>query len=145
MATASKTDTNTTAAMTEDMQGRMQDAYAKATDFASEAGEFSTANIEAMVESGKLFFDGAQDMMRDNVEAGKTAAETMAKDAKAMASVKSPTEFMQLQREITQRNFDAAISYGSQRTEAWVKLCNEAFAPISNRVSVASEKMSNAA
>jgi hypothetical protein len=37
------------------------------------------------------------------------------------------------------------VSYGSKRTEAWVKLTNEAFAPISNRVSVAAEKISKAA
>ena len=52
---------------------------------------------------------------------------------------------MQLQGELARRNFDAMVSYGSKRTEAWVKLYNEAFAPISNRVSVAVEKVSKAA
>jgi hypothetical protein len=37
------------------------------------------------------------------------------------------------------------VSFGSKRTEAWVKLYNEAFAPISNRVSVAVEKVKKAA
>lgn len=153
MATANKTDTMHTATqtaahtagMTGEFQDRMQGAYAKATEFASEAGEFSTANMEAMVESGKLFFDGAQDLVREQVETSKTVVETMTQDAKAIASAKSPTEFMQLQSEMARRNFDAMVSYGSQHTEAWVKLYNEAFTPISNRVSVASEKMAKVA
>jgi len=71
--------------------------------------------------------------------------ETVTEDAKKVAAVKSPTELMQLQNEIVRRNFDAMVSYGSKRTEAWVKLYNEAFAPISNRVSVAAEKIKTAA
>ena len=137
--------TNSTAAMAGEMKDRVQDAYGKATGYASEANEFGTANLEAMVESSKLFFDGAQELMRENVETGKTVVETLARDAKTIASVKSPTEFMQLQSEMTRRNFDAMVSYGSQRTEAWVKLYNEAFAPISNRASVATDKMAKAA
>ena len=70
---------------------------------------------------------------------------TGTEDAKKMAAVKSPTELMQLQGELARRNFDAVVSFGSQRTEAWVKLYNDAFAPISNRVSVATEKMTKAA
>ena len=63
----------------------------------------------------------------------------------AAAAVEAPTELFQLQGEIARRNFDAVVAYGSKRTEAWVKLYNDAFAPISNRVSVAVEKVKTAA
>ncbi|MGB7370141.1 MAG: TIGR01841 family phasin [Erythrobacter sp.] len=139
------TDKNNTMNMTADMQERAQTAFAKVNDFASEAGEFSKGNVEAMVESGKIWFDGAQGLMREEVETGKTVVETMTEDAKKAASVKSPTEFMQMQSEIARRNFDAMVSYGSKRTEAWVKLYNDAFAPLSNRASVATEKLSKVA
>lgn len=146
MATAQKTDFTATAKeMAADVQTRVKTAYAKAGEFASEAGEFSKANVEAVVESGKIFFAGAQDLVKSDVETGKTVVETVTADAKKLAAVKSPTEFMQLQGELVRRNFDAAVSFGSQRTEAIVKLYNDAFAPISNRVSVAAEKISKAA
>ena len=112
---------------------------------ASEATEFTKANVEAVVESGKIFIAGAQELLKDNVETGKTVIETVTEDAKKVAAVKSPTELMQLQGEIARRNFDAMVSFGSKRTEAWVKLYNDAFAPISNRVSVAAEKIKTAA
>ena len=115
------------------------------TVLASEATEFTKANVEAVVESGKIFIAGAQELLKDNVETGKTVIETVTEDAKKVAAVKSPTELMQLQGEIARRNFDALVSFGSKRTEAWVKLYNDAFAPISNRVSVAAEKIKTAA
>ena len=146
MATAEKTDIASTAKeMAADVQERVKTAYAKTGEFAGEVNEFNKANVEAIVESGKIFFAGAQEMVKDNVETGKTVVETVTEDAKKVAAVKSPTELMQLQGELARRNFDAVVSFGSQRAEAWVKLYNDAFAPISNRVSVATEKFSKAA
>lgn len=146
MATAQNTDITATAKdMLADVQTRAKTAFAKTSEFTADAGEFTKANVEAVVESGKIFFAGAQELLKDNVETGKTVIETFTEDAKKVAAIKSPTELMQLQGEIVRRNFDAVVSFGSQRTEAWVKLTNEAFAPISNRVSVAAEKVSKAA
>lgn len=146
MATAEKTDITAQAKdMAADMQERLKTAYAKSGEFAGEMNEFNKANVDAVVESGKIFFAGAQELAKDNVETGKTVVETVTEDAKKMAAIKSPTELMQLQGELARRNFDAVVSYGSQRTEAWVKLYNDAFAPISNRVSVAAEKITKAA
>lgn len=146
MATAKKTDITATAKeVLADVQTRAKTAYAKSTVLAAEAGDFGKANVEAVVESGKIFFSGAQDIVRSDIETGQSVIETVTADAKKVAAVKSPTELMQLQGEIARRNFDALVSFGSKRTEAWVKLYNDAFAPISNRVSVAAEKISKAA
>jgi phasin family protein len=146
MATANTTDITAAAKnVIADVQTRAKTAFAKTTELTAEAGEFTKANVEAVVESGKIFFTGAQELLKDNIETGKTVLETVTEDAKKVAAVKSPTEFMQLQGEIARRNFDAVVAYGSKRTEAWVKLYNDAFAPISNRVSVAAEKIKTAA
>lgn len=146
MATAKNTDITATAKdVIADVQTRAKTAYAKTTELAGEATEFGKANVEAVVESGKIFFAGAQDIVKSDIETGKTVLETVTEDAKKVAAIKSPTELFQLQGEIARRNFDALVSFGSKRTEAWVKLYNDAFAPISNRVSVAAEKISKAA
>jgi phasin family protein len=146
MATANNADITATAKnVVADLQTRAKTAYAKGNELTADATEFTKANVEAVVESGKIFFAGAQELLKDNVETGKTVIETVTEDAKKVAAVKSPTELMQLQGELARRNFDALVSFGSKRTEAWVKLYNEAFAPISNRVSVAVEKAKKAA
>lgn len=146
MATAKKTDFAATAKeLAADLQTRVKGAYAKTAEVAAEVTEFNKGNVEAVVESGKIFFAGAQELVKDNVETGKTVIETVTADAKKMMEVKSPTELMQMQGELVRRNFDAIVSFGSKRTEAWVKLYNDAFAPISNRVSIATEKLTKAA
>ena len=45
-----------------DLQGRAKTAYDKGTELASDMGEFNKANVEAVVESGKILAAGMQDM-----------------------------------------------------------------------------------
>ncbi|WP_427964628.1 phasin family protein [Altererythrobacter sp.] len=146
MATAkTKEFTKTAKELAADVQAKLKSAYAKTSEYASEVTEFNKGNAEAVVEAGKIFAAGVQELGREDVEAGKSAFETVTADVKKMVAVKSPTELMQLQGELARRNFDAAVSYGSKRTEALVKLYNDAFAPLSSRVSLAAEKIKKAA
>lgn len=146
MATAKKTDfTKTAKEALADVQTRAKTAFAKSSELASEVTEFNKGNVEAVVESGKIFLSGVQSIGREQIEVTKSAVETVTEDFKKMAAVKSPTELMQLQGELARRNFDAAVSFGSKNTESLVKLYNDAFAPISSRISVAVEKIKKAA
>jgi len=146
MATAKTKDFTATAKeLAADVQARAKSAFAKTGELASEVTEFNKGNIEALVESGKIFFAGAQELVRADIESGKSALETATADVKKMTAVKSPTELVQLQGELARRNFDAAVAFGSKRSEALVKLYNDAFAPISSRVSIAAEKVKKAA
>lgn len=128
-----------------DAQTRLKGAYGKGTELAGEVAEFNKANLEAVVASGKVLAAGVQTMAREGFEESKKAAEIVTADVKALTAVKSPTELVKLQGELARRNFDAAVAYGSKSTEAWLKLANEAFAPISTRYSEAAEKFSKAA
>jgi len=149
MATAknAKTADYTTKAkeMAADMQTRAKAAYDKSSEMTQEAVEFQKGNIEALIQSGKIFASGMQDMGRTYVEEAKSAAETVQGDVKKFAAIKSPTELFQLQGEIARRNFDAMVSTTSKNTEAMLKLANEAFAPLSSRMSLAAEKVRKAA
>lgn len=126
-------------------QERAKAAYDKGTELAAEMGEFSKGNLEAVVESGKILASGVQTIARTQFEDAKSAVETMTGDLREMAAVKSPTDFVQLQGKIASRNFDAAVAQLSKTTEAWVKLANDSFAPLSSRAAVAMEKVRKAA
>ena len=128
-----------------DAQDRAKAAFEKSTALFSEAGEFTKGNVEAVVESGKILAAGLQGMGKDYVTETKSVFETMTADVKELAAVKSPADFFKLQGEILRRNFDAVVASGSKTSEAVVKLTNESFAPISNRVSIAIEKVKKAA
>lgn len=128
-----------------DVQGRAKTAFEKTSGYASEYGEFAKGNVEALVETGKILAAGLQDMGKDYVAEGKSALETMNADVKLLAAVRSPTDFFKLQGEIMRRNFDAVVATGSKNSEKLVKLANDAMSPISSRVSIAVDKIKQAA
>jgi len=126
-------------------QTRAKAAYDKGTEVATEVTEFAKGNVEALVESGKIFAAGAQSLGKTYVEEAKSAYETLTGDVKEMAAVKSPTELFQLQGKIARRNFDAFVAVSSKNTEAFLKLANDTFAPLTGRVEVATEKLAKVA
>ncbi len=126
-------------------QTRAKAVYNKGTELTSEVVDFQKGNLEAVVESGKVLASGMQDLGRVYIQDAKLAAETVTADVKKMASIKSPTELFQLQGEIARRNFDVAVERSSRNVEAMMKLANEAFAPLSNRASLAAERIKKAA
>lgn len=144
-----KTKTEDFTAQVKDVLTEAQDqakvAFEKTQTLAGEAGEFTKGNVEALVESGKVLAAGLQDLGKDYVAEARNAYETIQADIKELVAVKSPADFFKLQGEILRRNFDAVVASGSKQSEAVVKIANEAFAPIQNRVSLAIEKVKQAA
>ena len=128
-----------------DIQGKAKEALEKSTAALGEANDFAKGNVEAVVESGKTLSAGLQDFGATFVAEARTAFEGLTADAKELAAAKSPTEFFQLQSALVRKQFDGAVAQASKSTEAWLKLANEAFAPISGRVTLAVEKVSKAA
>ena len=147
--TKTKTSTEDYTAKIKDVVATAQDrakaAFEKTSAYATEYGEFTKGNLEAVVESGKILAAGLQDMGKAYVAEGKSAVETVTADVKEIAAVKTPADFFKLQGEIMRRNFDAAVATTSKNSEAMVKLMGDAFAPISTRVSLAVEKVKQAA
>ena len=138
--------------ITTKIQDAVKDAAAKAKTYAEksqvglgEVGAFAKGNVEAMVQSTKILASGMQEMGKGYVAEAKTAFETMTTDAKDLASAKSPTEFFEKQNAILKKNFDAAVAKSSKSSEAMLKLVNEAFQPLSTRMSLAMEKVKKAA
>ena len=139
---ATKTNTKNIASdMANEMQTRLAGMYEKGTEMTGEMVTFQRANAEAMAEAGKILFTGMQDLTRDAVEETRKAADQFSENARLMAAAKSPTELVKLQGDIMRRSFDHVVATGSKNTEAWIKLANEAFAPLTSRMSETVDKM----
>ena len=65
-----------------------------------ELTEVSKANVEALVDAGKIAVEGARSLGQDVVETGREGIEKAADAVRALAEAKSPTEFMQLQTRV---------------------------------------------
>ena len=128
-----------------DMSTRAKTAYEKGTEMASQATEFSKGNVEALVESGKIAAKGVQEMGKTYAEDTKSTFEELTAAMKEMTTVKSPTEFIELQTKLVKKSFDTAMAQTSKNSEAFLKLAGDVFQPISNRVSVAVDSFKKAA
>ena len=143
-ATAEKTTEKATEFFA-DVREKAADVTQKGKKFAAEAVEFNKANVEAIVEAGKIVAKGAQEMGKTNMEFAKKNFEEVQIAVKELTAVKSPTDFVKLQGELARKGFDTAVAQGSKNTEAMVKLVSEMFQPISNRIAATTEIFKKAA
>lgn len=128
-------------AMTSDFNEKAKEAMAKTSKLAEEAVEFNKANIEALVESGKIAAKGIETLGQEGVTYARKSFEDTTAALKGYTAVKTPADFFKLYAENSKKAFDAAVAQTSKTSELVVKLTNESFAPISNRVSVITSKM----
>ena len=107
---------------------------------AEELADLARANVEAIVEAGRVASEGTRALTQDAVSSSREGFEKAADAIRALAEAKSPTEYLQLQGEIARTSFDRFVAEGSKITESMVKLAGEAFQPISNRASANAER-----
>lgn len=124
-----------------DMTAKSKAAYDKSQSMMADATEFTKGNVEAMVASSKILATGMQEMGRSILADSKAEFEALTAEVKEMASVKSPSDFFQLQSAMMRKYFDKSVAAASKNTEAMLKLANDATQPLSSRVSLAMEKI----
>lgn len=123
-----------------DAGSRGQEALEKGRKNAEELADLTRANVEAVVEAGKIAATGAKTVGEDALSRVREGLEQNVAELKSLAQATSPTEFFQLQSEIAKQNFDRVVASLSQLTEASVKLAGEAIQPLSNRAALNAEK-----
>lgn len=128
-------------ALTADFNEKAKEAFAKSSKLAEEAVEFNKANVEALVESGKIAAKGIETLGQEGVSFARKSFEDTTAALKGYTAVKTPADFFKLYAENSKKAFDAAVAQTSKTSELVVKLTNDSFAPISNRVSVITSKM----
>lgn len=136
---------NKATAMFSDWNSRSKAAVERSTKLIEEMNEFNKGNLEAMVESGRVAAKAAEQLSRETAEAARTNFEQATAALKSFASVKTPTEFFQLQSDYARSAFDRMIADTSKNSETMLKVAGDIFQPISNRFAVAAEKVKTAA
>lgn len=124
-----------------DAGSRGQEAIEKGRQVAEELTELTRANVEAVVEAGRIAAAGAKNVGQEALQRTREGLEQNVAEFKSLAQAGSPTEFFQLQSEIVRSNFDRMVASFSQLTESSVKLAGEAIQPLSSRAAVNAEKL----
>ncbi|WP_264612525.1 phasin family protein [Sphingobium sp. B11D3B] len=141
---AEEAKTRMQSAFTE-MNEKTKAAMEKSGRAFEELGELTRGNLEAMVESSKIAAKGMETLGQDAAEFGRKSFEKSSATMKSFASIKSPAEFFQLQSELLSQTMDSFASEAAKNSEKMLKLVSDISQPISNRVSVVTEKVKSIA
>jgi phasin family protein len=123
-----------------DANERGQEFVKRSQKVAEELADLARANVEAIVEAGRVATEGARSIGQDVVAKQRDGVEQAADAIRSLAEAKSPTEYLQLQSEFARASFDRAVAETSKLTESLVKLAGEAFQPLSNRATANAER-----
>ena len=123
-----------------DANVRGQEAVKRSQKVAEELADLARANVEAMVEFGRLAVEGARSIGQDVAATSRDGVEQAADAIRSLAEAKSPTEYLQVQGEFARASFDRFVAESAKLTESMVKIAGEAFQPLSNRATANAER-----
>jgi phasin family protein len=129
----------------EKTQARVRESLDKAMRATEELVQFNQGNFEAFVQSGQIWAAGVQDLSRQIAASAQASFEETVSTFRALASVKSLNEAIDLQSGLARNSAGKAVSESSRIADAWVKLLEQALAPLTARMALAVEKFARPA
>ena len=140
----------------EDTKAKFETAYAglnekakagveKSTKAIEELSDIAKGNVEALVESGKIAAKGIEVLGQEAVDYSRKSFEKATATFKSFSTVKTPTEFFQLQSQLLSSSFDELTKEAAKNSEALIKLAGEVAQPLTARVTVVTDKVKSLA
>ena len=127
-----------------DVNERARTAIERNTRFAEEVTELTKGNVEALVASTKIAAKGVETIGQEVAELSRKSFEDASAALKGFADVKSPTDLFRLQSDFARNQFDLVVAETSKLSEKMIKVAGQVAEPITNRYSVAAERVRSA-
>ncbi|MDX3901472.1 MAG: phasin family protein [Sphingobium sp.] len=136
----------------EEAKAKLETAYAqmnekakvnveKSTKALEEMSDIAKGNVEALVESGKIAAKAVEVLGQEAVDYSRQSFEKAQASFRSFSTVKTPTEFFQLQSQMLSTAFDDFTKEAAKSSETLVKLAGEVAQPLTARVTVVTDKM----
>jgi phasin family protein len=129
----------------EQVTAKSREAIEQGMKSIDEMTTMARGNVEALLASTKAATSGLESIAHQVADFSRKSFEETTAAARAMTTVKTPNELMQLQNDFAKTQFDAAISEMSKLSETLVKLAGEVFEPVQGRVALATDKIKSVA
>lgn len=100
---------------------------------------FGQANIDAMVKSSQILATGLQDLTKNFAAAAQASMDETMASMRALGSVKSVKEAIELQTSLARTTIEKTLAQTGQMADQTFKLAEQAIAPISGRLAIATE------
>jgi len=124
-----------------DMNQRARTQIERNSRIAEELTELQKGNMEAMVASTKVAAKGLETIGQEVAEYSRKSFEDASAALKGFAEVKSATDFFRLQSDFARTQFDSLVAESSRLSETMLKLAGDVAQPLTNRASVAADKV----
>jgi hypothetical protein len=121
---------------------RTLDSLTKTTE---QITSFSQGNVEAIMKSGQIWAAGCQAISKTMATTAQAHLDQTMSVWKALISVKSLKEAMDLRASLPHTSFETAFSETGKVTDATMKLAKQTMTPIIERFRLASEKFTRPA
>ncbi|MES2157125.1 MAG: phasin family protein [Pseudomonadota bacterium] len=128
-----------------DMNEKAKAGVEKSTKAIEELSDLTKGNVEAMVESGKIAAKAMETMGQEAVDYSRKSFEKATATMKTFATIKTPTEFFQLQSQMMSSSFDDFAKEAAKSSEAMMKLVGEVAQPLTARVTLVTDKVKSLA
>lgn len=142
---AAETQVTKAASKIETSQLQINEGITKTMKTAEEVVAFGQGNVEALIKSGQIWSAGMQDLSKQMASSMQASYEEAMAAFKALTSVKSLKEAVDLQVGFARSAVEKSMTESSKYTDASIKLAEQAIAPISSRMTMAVEKFSKTA
>ena len=123
-------------------QTKMKDGVTRAMKTAEQMAHFSQGNMEAVMKSSQILATGLTDISKLWAEHARASFEESMATLKAMTSVKSVKEAVDMQTSFARASMEKAMAETGRMTEHSLKLAEQAAAPLTARMNVAVETFS---
>jgi len=124
-----------------DLNEKAKVSVEKSTKAIEEFSDIAKGNVEALVESGKIAAKGFETIGQEAVDYSRKSFEKATASFKSFSTVKTPTEFFQLQSQLLSSSFDEFTKEAAKSSEALIKLASEVTSPLTARVTVVTDKV----
>ena len=132
----------TAAAGIEQTQAQVKEGMARAMKTAEQMSTFGQGNMEAVMKSSQLLATGFTELSKMMVASARANLDEAMNTVRALGSVKSVKEAVELQTSFARTSIEKAMSESGKLTEHSLKLAEQAMAPITARVNAAVESFS---
>ena len=132
----------TAAAGIEQTQAQVKEGLTRAVKTAEQVTAFSQGNLEAMMKSSQILATGFTEMSKLMAASARATLDETMNTVRALSSVKSVKEAIELQTSFARVSMEKAMSEGGKLTEHSLKVAEQAMAPLTARVNVAVESFS---
>jgi phasin family protein len=126
-------------------QEQARGGFQKVSEFARGYVDVQREAIETVAQAGKIYGEGLQSLAKHAAEVSRVQFEDGVAHVRALTGVKSITDLLHLQAEFARKTASRALAEGSTMVESYLKVANEAIAPMTARAREAAEKVKHAA